>query len=201
MGTINGQYIFVKDEEASFGVDVTEHTVEKGVAISDHVKRHAATLSITGELVGPNAASVRTKLRQMHQNGTVCNYSGRSILNNCLITDFSTSHPNTIWGGCEFSMTLKEIRTAKTSYKATGTTKKTQKTGTQQTTKKSKDENVYYTVKKGDCIWNLVAAPNAPFKKYGLSCDEVMKLNQSAFSGKGDFRTLQIGAQIIVGKR
>lgn len=197
MATLNNQYIFVKDEEVSFGVDVTEHTVEKGVAISDHVKRHAVQLSITGELVGPNASSVRSKLRQMHQNGTVCSYSGRSTLNNCLIVDFSTSHPSTISGGCEFSMTLKEIRTASTSYKAE--TKKN--TGTQQVTQKSKEEYVYHKVKKGDCVWNLVAASNAPYKKYGWSCNKVMSENQDAFSRRGDFRTLRIGYNLKVGKR
>lgn len=199
MATLNGLYIFVADEEMSFGVDVAEHTVESGIEISDHVKRKAVTLSISGEIVGKNAASVRSKIRQMHQSGVLCNYSGRTVMSNCLITEFSTSHPNTVWGGCEFSMTLKEVRTASTSYKKTK--KDTKKSGTQQVKKNSKAEYVYHTVKKGDCIWNLVAAPKAPYKKYGMTCNEVMKLNPSAFSRKGDFRTLQIGKKIIVGKR
>lgn len=199
MATLNGLYIFVADEEMCFGVDVAEHTVESGIEISDHVKRKAVTLSISGEIVGKNAASVRSKIRQMHQSGVLCNYSGRTVMSNCLITEFSTSHPNTVWGGCEFSMTLKEVRTASTSYKKTK--KDTKKSGTQQVKKNSKTEYVYHTVKKGDCIWNLVAASKAPYKKYGMSCNEVMKLNPSAFSRKGDFRTLQIGKKIIVGKR
>lgn len=199
MATINNLYIFVADEEMSFGVDVAEHTVESGIEISDHVKRKAVTLSISGEIVGKNAASVRSKIRQMHQSGVLCSYSGRTVMSNCLITEFSTSHPNTVWGGCEFSMTLKEVRTASTSYKKTK--KDTKKSGTQQVKKNSKTEYVYHTVKKGDCIWNLVAASKAPYKKYGMSCNEVMKLNPSAFSRKGDFRTLQINSRIIVGKR
>lgn len=199
MATLNGLYIFVADEEMSFGVDVTEHTVESGIEISDHVKRKAVTLSISGEIVGKNAASVRSKIRQMLQSGVLCSYSGRTVMSNCLITEFSTSHPNTVWGGCEFSMTLKEVRTASTSYKKTK--KDTKKSGTQQVKKNSKTEYVYHTVKKGDCIWNLVAASKAPYKKYGMTCNEVMKLNPSAFSRKGDFRTLQIGKKIIVGKR
>lgn len=202
MATINGMYIFVKDEEVSYGVEVAEHTVESGIEISDHVKREAATISISGKIVGKNANSVRSSIKQMHQTGVVCRYSGRTSMSNCLITSFSTSHPNTVWGGCEFSMTLKEIRTATTSYVKTSEKKKdTKKTGTQQVEKKSKETNVYHTVKKGDTIWALVAAPKAPYKKYGMSCDEVMKLNPSAFSRKGDFRTLQIDKKIIVGKR
>jgi hypothetical protein len=199
MAKLNGLYIFVVDEEMSYGVEVTEHPVETGIEISDHVKRKGATLSLTGEIVGENAASVLSKIKQMHQNGTLCKYAGRTTLANCLITDFSTGHPNTVWGGCEFSMTLKEIRTASTSYKKTKND--TNKSGTQQTKKNSDDPNVYHTVKPGDTIWDLVAGPNAPYKQYSLGCDGVMQLNQGAFSRKGDFRTLQIGEKIIVGTR
>lgn len=199
MAKLNGLYIFVQDEDMSYGVEVTEHTVETGVEISDHVKRKAVSISLSGEIVGKNAANTLSKIKQMHQTGALCNYAGRTSLTNCLITEFSTGHPNTIWGGCEFSMTLKEVRTASTSYKKTK--QDTKKAGTQQTQKNSKVEYVYHTVKKGDCVWNLVEASNAPYKKYGLSCDDVMKLNPNAFSKKGDFRTLKIGYKLVVGKR
>lgn len=209
MALINGLYIFVEDESRTYSVNVTEHTVEAGISISDHVKRNAMTLSIAGEIVGKNSASIQAQIMQMHHNGIVCKYSGRTALANCLITEFSTGHPNNIWGGCSFSMTLKEIRTAKTSYKKP-TTKSTNKTGTQQVTVKSKITYVYHTVKKGDTVWALVAASKAPYKnlsrpkisgKSYSACDWVMAMNQSAFSRKGDFRTLQIGKKIIVGQR
>ncbi len=202
MATINGLYVFATSEQMDYGVDVTSHAVETGIKITDHVQRKNVTLNVSGEIVGTNAASILSQLKKMHQTGVVCKYSGRTVLSNCLITEFSTGHPVTIWGGCEFTMTLTEIRTASTSYvQSTSKTKSTKKTGTQQKTTKSKDTYVYHTVKKGDCIWALVAASNAPYKKYGLSCDEVMKLNPSAFSRTGDFRTLKVGAKIKVGKR
>ena len=199
MALINGLYVFVQRENMSYGVEVTEHIVETGIEISDHVKRKAIVLSISGEIVGKNAASVLNKLKQMHQTGVIATYSGRTILNNCLITDFSTNHSHNIWGGCEFSMVLKEIRTASTSYKKPAND--TNATSTQQVEENSKEENVYHTVKRGDCVWNLVAASNAPYKKYGLTCDQVMELNPKAFSRPGDFGTLKVGAKIIVGKR
>ena len=207
MATINGLYIFVKDEDVSYGVEVTEHTVESGIAISDHVKRSAVMLSINGEIVGKNADSVLSQVKKMHQGGTLCKYVGRTSLSNCLITDFSTTQTASIWGGYSFTMTLKEIRTASTSYKAT---KGTTKSGTQQINPKSNETYVYHTVKKGDCVWDLVVASNAPYKnlnrpaingKSYSDCNWVMAMNQSAFSRKGDFRTLQIGKKIIVGLR
>ena len=216
MATINGLYIFVQDEDMTYGVEVTEHPVETGIEISDHVKRKGATLSLTGEIVGKNAATVLNKIKTMHQTGTLCKYAGRTSLSNCVISALSTSHPHTIWGGCAFSMTLKEIRTASTSVKAvskstaTKKTKQTTKTGTQQVKKQSKATWVYHKVKKGDTVWALVAANKAPYrnlsrpaingKKYS-ACDWVMQKNQSAFSRKGDFGTLQIGKKLVVGKR
>lgn len=214
MATINGLYVFVTSEELSMSVDVTEHVVESGIDIADHVRRRAFTLSISGEIVGHNADSINSQLKKIHNSGAVVKYAGRNITTNCIITEFSTGHPNTIWGGCEFSMTLKEIRTAATSYKATVSTAKTssksKKTSTKQVTKKSKVTWVYHTVKKGDTVWALVAASKAPYKnlkrpaingkKYS-ACDWVMQKNQSAFSKKGDFRTLQIGKKLVMGQR
>lgn len=206
MATLNGMYIFVSDEDTTYGVDVTEHTVEQGIEISDHVRKKAITISLSGEIVGKNAASTLSKIRAAHQSGAVCKYAGRVTLSNCLIVDLSISTPNTVWGGYEFSMVLKQIRTAKTSYKASAA----KKTTTQQSKSKSTAAYVYHTVKAGDCVWNLVAASNAPYKnlkrpaingKSYSACDWVMQMNQSAFSRKGDFRTLQIGKKLKMGVR
>ena len=211
MAKLNGLYIFVVDEDVSRSIEVTEHAVENGIDISDHTKRKAVELSISGEIVGKNAVSVLNRLRTMQQSATLCRYVGRTTLSNCLITQFNTSHPHTVWGGCKFNMTLKEIRTASTSYTKPATQEKqTKKTGTQQIQKTSKVTFVYHTVKKGDTVWNLVAAANAPYRNLKRSeingkslsaCDWVMAKNPSAFSKKNDFGTLQIGKSIIVGQR
>ena len=205
MAKINGIYVFVEKEDLSFGVDVTEHVVEDDLAISDHVKRKAIVLSLTGEIVGENAKSVLSKLKNIHQSGTIVKYSGTVSLSNALITEFATSQSSDVWGGYRFTMSIKQIRTASTSYTPTAKNadqpQTTKKTGTQQVTTQSKDEYVYHTTKKGDTVWDLVIAKDAPYKKYGFNCKEVLELNPDAFSIKGDYRTLQIGKKIIVGKR
>lgn len=210
MAKLNNIYIFVISEDTTFGVSVTEHTVETGVEISDHVKRNAVTLSISGEIVGKDASDTIEKIKKMHQGGTLCKYAGRTSLSNCLITEFSIGHSVDIWGGCEFSMTLKEVKTASTSYKTSARTKSTKKTGTQQVAQKSKETYVYHTVKKGDTIWALVAASNAPYKnlkrpaingKSYSACDWVIKQNPNAFSRPSDPRTMQVGRKLNVGLR
>ena len=115
MASLNGIYIFVKDEQLKRSVDVTSHAVESGIELTDHVKAQARTLSISGEIVGTSSAANQQKIKDMMNNGTLINYSGRNIMKNAQITSFNTSHPNTIWGGCSFDLELKEVSIAKSS--------------------------------------------------------------------------------------
>ena len=78
-----------------------------------------------------------------------------------------------------------------------------QNAGTQQIQENSTEEKVYYTVKAGDTIWDLVAAPHAPYptKTYGFTCSDVIARNPQAFSISGDPTSMQVGARLWVGNR
>lgn len=158
MALINSYYVFVKDEDVTRGVTVSEHPVEKGLDITDNVKRNPKTIVLSGQIVGKNAAKVLSKIEALHQSGKYVKYVGQNILSNAIITTFDTSHPNTIYGGCAFTMEIKEIRIAKSPLvvKKKSSTKKT--SATKQVTKKTtttKTTTRTYTVKKGDCLWNI----------------------------------------------
>lgn len=203
MATINGLYVFAESESLSRDVTISTHSAETGLDISDNVRRNPYAISISGKIVGKDSAVVQSKLASIMNKGILVNYSGRNYLYNGLITKFETSHPNTVYGGCDFTMEIKEVKIAKSSYtknttKKSAKTSSTQKGGTQQVQKNSSG-GVYHTVKKGDTVWALVAASNAPYRSYGKSCQWVMDNNPNAFSRKGDFRTLQIGAKLRVG--
>ena len=118
MALINDYYIFVKDESLKRGVTISEHPVEKGFNVTDNVKRNAMVISISGEIVGDNAKSVLEKITALHQNGKLVKYTGQNILSNALITSFDTDHPNTIYGGCAFTMEITEVRIAKSPLKS-----------------------------------------------------------------------------------
>lgn len=154
MALLNNHYIFVIDEDVTRGVSVSEHPVESGLDITDNVKRNAKVISINGQIVGENATQIRDKIEALHQKGQFVKYLGQNILNKALITDFDTSHPNTIYGGCAFSMKIKEVRIAKSPLvvkkavvqkQVTKTTTSTQQKATARTHK----------VKKGDTLWAL----------------------------------------------
>jgi len=170
MALLNNYYIFVADESVKRGVSVSEHPVESGLNITDNVKRNAKVISIDGEIVGSNAKQVLSKIEALHNNGKYVKYIGQNILSNAIITDFDTDHPNTIYGGCAFSMTITEVRIAKSPLvvkKKTSSTKKTT-TGTKQTTKKSTKNTKAktYKVKKGDTLWAIAKKYYGAGNKY-----------------------------------
>lgn len=203
LATINNLYVFVEDESLAHNVEGSSHPVEKGVDITDHIQRKAIELSIKGKIVDYGeykAADVLSQIKELQKSGSLITYMGRNNLQNLQIQGFSTSHPYTNWGGCDFDMTLKEVRIAQPAY----TAEKKNNAGTQQVNN-GDNKNVYHTVKKGDCVWNLVSKQYKSLEpKYASvmeKCNWIMNQNQSAFSKKGDFRTLQIGKKILVGYR
>lgn len=204
MALINNLYVFVENEDVSYDVESTSHPVEKGIEITDHIQRKPTSISISGKIVdcdGGKASEILEKVVKLQKSGSLITYVGRNLAPNMQIQGLSTSHPYTNWGGCDFSLTLKEVRIAKPAY----TAEKKNNAGTQQVDK-GENKNVYYTVKKGDTIWGLVVTGaykdlKPKYSKPMDKCVWVRDNNPNAFSRKGDFRTLQIGKKLLVGYR
>ena len=207
MALINNLYIFVESVSVADDMEITSHAVEKGVEITDHIERKAIELNISGKIVKTDrmkASDILSKIKQLKNSGSLITYVGRNALSNMQIQSFSTSHPNTNWGGCDFEMTLKEIRIAKPAYVAPQVKEQTQSVGTQQV-EKGENQNVYHTVKKGDTVWNLVSKQykslEPKFSNTMQKCNWIMEQNPAAFSKKEDFTTLQTGKSLLVGYR
>lgn len=290
MALINNLWVHVIDESWQEAISSTSHPVEKGIEITDTVRRNPVELSISGKIVdagNKKATDIVAKLKELMNSGSLITYKGRKTASDLQIQSFSTSHPNTVWGGCDFDMSLKEVRIAKKAYTpkqttapaktATTTTttvtatsikvgsivvfkggnvyvssdakkaaakrgrstckvtninnkswavhkyhlistdgKKvygwvnesdiegvssasktaaTTKSGTQQVSSGT-GKAVYHTVKKGNTIWTLV---NKTYKELGTTVQWVIDKNPSAFSKKGDPKTLQIGKKLLMG--
>ncbi len=154
MAYINNYYVFVDSdgESSKRRVSISDHPVEEGLVITDHVQRDPAEIQLSGLLVGSDAETVKSNLEKLQKNGSYVKYIGKEILSKAVILDFDTSRSIEIDGGMEFSMTIREIRVASSAYTST-TSGKTVKSGTQQVVKNN--GAVYHTVKKSDTLYSI----------------------------------------------
>lgn len=60
-----------------------------------------------------SAAWVLDCLKNWQKNGALVVYEGRNYLANYQIRSFNSEHPNTVTGGADFSMTLREFKGAR----------------------------------------------------------------------------------------
>lgn len=154
MAYINQYYVFVDSdgESTNRSVSISDHPVEEGMVITDHVKREPLEIRISGKLVGADAETVKTNLETLMKSGSYVRYIGKEILSNAVILSFDTSRSIKVDGGMSFDMTIREIRVAQSAYRnaATG---KTIKSGTQQVVRRN--QKIYHTVKKGDTLYSL----------------------------------------------
>ena len=274
----------MQDESVNNDIESTTHPVETGIEIESTVRKKPTEISLSGKIVdydGTSASEILSKLKEFQSKGSLLSYSGRNTAQNLQIQSFNTTHPNTNAGGADFSMTLREVRIAKSSYTSTSNnttankktepdlsvgstvvfkggsvyvssdattaaanrgrstceitqistkswsihqyhlistdgkmvygwvdesniegitsngTAATTNGGTQQTQSGSGTE-VYHVVKSGETVWGLV---NTTYKSYGLTCQELINNNPSAFSKQGDATTLQVGAKLYISKK
>jgi LysM repeat protein len=159
---INGYYIFVENEKVSRDVDVSSHPVEKGLDITDNIKRSPITISLSGLIVdykNSNGATVTAKtvyqnLINLNAKGLYVKYEGVNSISNAIIEKLETENTNAVNGGYSFSMDIKEIRIANSAYVAPKV-QSTKKSGTQQVKSNANSNARYYVVKRGDCLWKI----------------------------------------------
>lgn len=205
MALLNGLYIFVQDEEVNHNITSVTHPVEEGIDLTDHVIAEAQEISISGKIVGTGASAKIASIVQMQKKGTLVSYIGRNYASNYQIIAFNTSHPNTVAGGCDFDMTLREVRIASSPYKVAKNTASSQKTATKSTTKtgmqqrqsNSKAEGVYHTVKRGETAYSIAKKYNSK----GVTMKTIMDNNPDAPKVKGDWTTLQVGTKLFIADR
>lgn len=103
----------VIDEAVNSSSDVTEHPVEDGVDVADHVKVKPDTVPISGVIAGDDAAQKLSVLRRFQREREVLTFIGRNLMENVVIENMSTNHGVGTRDGFEFSITLKRVRIAK----------------------------------------------------------------------------------------
>ncbi|MEK4131987.1 phage baseplate protein [Solibacillus sp. FSL W8-0474] len=96
-------------------VTATAHPIETGEDITDHISKNPITMSISGVLVGEDAAQRFNKLKEYLNKGKLLKYSNRTTLTDVIIENLSTVHDVEVKNGLKFDITLRQIRIAKAS--------------------------------------------------------------------------------------
>lgn len=115
MATINGMYVLAEAEDPRYEVDATDQPVEDGVSLTDHVQIKPTIMDVTGYIVGDDAAQIRENIKTLLKSGEIVTFQGRNIFTG-LIISFSSNHTYKVANGFPFSLSLKEIRIAKSSF-------------------------------------------------------------------------------------
>lgn len=89
----------------------TDHALEDGEQITDHVKSDPITLTISGVILDDTEQKV-LKLREYREKGEILTYDYMTGLKNVVITSFKRDYSADIKDGYAFTMTLKQIKTA-----------------------------------------------------------------------------------------
>ena len=104
--------VLITEESISKINEVTHRQVEDG-NISDNVKAESDGIYLTG-VVASNAQEAYAKLSDYHKKGDIINYVGKNHYTDVVIESFETDFNSGLGDGFEFSITLKQIRIART---------------------------------------------------------------------------------------
>lgn len=110
LGDVEISVVF--SDEPAHEVEVTERPVERGQDISDHVKKRPDIITISGVIVGDDAASKLNKLKEYQSKGQILTYINRIWYDNLVIESLNTRHGPSVANGFEFDMVLKRVRVA-----------------------------------------------------------------------------------------
>lgn len=102
----------ITSENLNESSKTTDHALEDGEQISDHVNADPINLALVGVIIDPNDEKL-LKLREFRQKGELLSYNYRNRLETVLITSFNTKRDPSVKDGYSFTMTLKQIRLVK----------------------------------------------------------------------------------------
>lgn len=104
------EFSVVEDEKPRDLATITDHQVESGQDVSDHIKQESSILDIVGVIVGDDAAETLSKLQKHQREGKLSTYVGRNVYANMAIQSIDRNHGKQIANGFAYNITLKQVR-------------------------------------------------------------------------------------------
>lgn len=102
----------VLSEDLAESSSTTDHALEDGEQITDHVNNDPIVLNIEG-FIRDSTDQRLLKLRNYREKGKLLSYNYRNRLETVLITSFNSKKDVKVSDGYTFTMTLKQVRLAR----------------------------------------------------------------------------------------
>ena len=103
----------VIEERPEFNTEVSDHPIEDGASVSDHVALRPVTIPMNGVVAGEGAAEKIAALRRWRNERHRLRYTGRNIFKNYVISELSSEHDAEVGDGFRFRRVLQEVRIVK----------------------------------------------------------------------------------------
>lgn len=120
MALLNNIYVLVEQEDLNNDVETVTHPTETGFPTASSVRKSPISLSISGKIANTGeltATQIIAKLKKLQTDGSLIKYEGQcGTINNLQIQSFRDSYNHKNYGGSDFSMSLIEVKIAKSAY-------------------------------------------------------------------------------------
>jgi hypothetical protein len=120
LGDIKLDVVYAEDKDKK--VTTSDHPIENGLKIVDHVQKEPVVLKLSGVCTGSDATTRITKLEGYMDQGKRLTYVGRYSLKDALIESISSTKDVEVSGSeIKFEINLKQTAIVKTAKYAPGT--------------------------------------------------------------------------------
>lgn len=102
-----------REERVQYRNTVTEHAVEDGQEIADHLRRQPRTLSLSCTIAGTDWETRYERLKELAEGQELLSWVGAEIWENMVIESFDPTRTVQVANGVRFELTLRQVRVAR----------------------------------------------------------------------------------------
>ncbi len=102
-----------REERVQYRNTVTEHAVEDGQEIADHLRRQPRTLSLSCTIAGTDWETRYERLKELADGQELLTWVGAELWENMVIESFDPARTVQVANGVRFEITLRQVRVAR----------------------------------------------------------------------------------------
>ena len=102
-----------REERVQYRNTVTEHAVEDGQEIADHLRRQPRTLSLSCTIAGTDWETRYERLKELADGQELLTWVGAELWENMVIESFDPTRTVQVANGVRFEITLRQVRVAR----------------------------------------------------------------------------------------